>query len=108
LNPLPLNAETPICADNPVQEEGRAVVPGGLEQRRGDQVADLAGREQVLGREQPGGAARAGTVAASPAPLTCSPGWRAGGALSRARVREFAETVDMTVMLSPGAAALML
>ncbi len=36
-----------------VQEHRRAVVPGGLEQRRGDQVADPARGEQVLGREQP-------------------------------------------------------
>ncbi len=36
-----------------VQEDRGAVVPGGLEQRGGDQVADPAGRQQVLGREQP-------------------------------------------------------
>ena len=36
-----------------VQEYGRAIVPGRLEQRGGDQVPDPAGREQVLGREQP-------------------------------------------------------
>ena len=36
-----------------VQEHGRAVVPGRPEQRRGDQVADPADREQVLGGEQP-------------------------------------------------------
>jgi hypothetical protein len=36
-----------------IEEHGAALVAGGLEQRRGDEVADTAGGEQVLGREQP-------------------------------------------------------
>jgi hypothetical protein len=36
-----------------VQEHRGTVVPGGLEQRRGDQVPDPASGQQVLGREQP-------------------------------------------------------
>lgn len=36
-----------------VQEDGRAVAAGGFEQRRGDEVPESAGREQVLGGKQP-------------------------------------------------------
>ncbi|MCW2936753.1 MAG: hypothetical protein JWM19_7715 [Actinomycetia bacterium] len=60
-------------------------------------VLDLTGGPQYQGRHSRGEPRTADLLA-----------WLAGGALSRARAREFAETVDMTVMLNPGAAALML